>query len=67
MDFHNLPPLSRILFFPLNNLSPPPLGVILGFNAGRPALSCQMAAGFNLPQDTTRLHHSLKAAQQRFL
>jgi hypothetical protein len=48
-------------------LSPPPLGVLLGFNAGCLALRNEMAVGFYFPQDATHLHHSLEAAQQGFL
>jgi len=40
------------------------LGILFGFDAGRLALRYEMAVGFNLSQDTARLHHSLKAAQQ---
>jgi len=43
------------------------LGILFGFDAGRLALRYEMAVGFNLPQDTTHLHHLLEAAQQRFL
>jgi hypothetical protein len=53
--------------FRLIALSPSPLGVLFGFDAGRLALRYEMPIGFNLTQDPTHLHHSLKAAQQRFL
>jgi len=43
------------------------MGILFGFDTGRLALRYEMAVVFNLPQDPAHLHHSLKAAQQRFL
>jgi hypothetical protein len=43
------------------------LGVLFGFDAGCLALRYEMAVGFYFTQDPAHLHHSLKAAQQRFL
>jgi hypothetical protein len=43
------------------------LCVLFGFDVGCLTLRYEMAVGFDFPKDTTHLHHSLKAAQQRFL
>jgi len=44
-----------------------PLGVLLGFDAGRLAPGYEMPVGFHFTQDATHLHHLLEAAQEGFL